>query len=147
MYIMLLLKNFTITNIFRPCPRAAFGYSQYGNSGFLFGGRSQPPGRLNDLYHFCLENYVWTEIKPTGSVPPRRSWLTLTAGYKTMLLIGGLGASDETCPDVWTFDIPKVQGEIRKQPNKSVIEFKNLWKKCSNNFKSPSWSACPQVIL
>ena len=137
----------------RPCPRAAFGYSQSGKSAFLFGGRCSP-GRTNDLFHFDLLSYTWTEIKTSGAIPRERSWMTLTNGNSTMLLYGGLDGADQTVTDIWIFEPDPIIRDLARNvqtgpysKEERVLTVPNLWKKWNSDFTTRSWRLCPEVIL
>ena len=76
----------------RPSPRAAFGYAQTDNVGFIFGGRCAS-GRQNDLHCFDFETRTWSLMKPSepkADLPCGRSWLSLVYNDNSILVYGGL---------------------------------------------------------
>ena len=89
------LKYFKIKDVgARPSPRAAFGYAQTDNVGFIFGGRCAS-GRQNDFHRFDFETRTWTLITPSGpKLPCGRSWLSLIYNDDSVLVYGGLDKHD-----------------------------------------------------
>ena len=90
-------KYFKIKDVgSRPSPRAAFGYAQTANVGFIFGGRCAS-GRQNDFHRLDFETRTWSLIKPSGpqeDLPSGRSWLSLVYNDKSLLVYGGLDKHD-----------------------------------------------------
>ena len=82
----------------RPSPRAAFGYAQTDNVGFIFGGRCAS-GRQNDFHRFDFETRTWSLMKPSGpnaDLPCGRSWLSLVHNDNSVLVYGGLDKHNRT---------------------------------------------------
>ena len=91
-------KYFKIRDVgSRPSPRAAFGYAQTENVGYIFGGRCAS-GRQNDFHRFDFETRTWTFLKPCGpertNLPCGRSWLSLIYNDNSVLVYGGLDKHD-----------------------------------------------------
>ena len=90
-------KYFKIKDVgSRPSPRAAFGYAQTANVGFIFGGRCAS-GRQNDFHRLDFETRTWSLIKPSGpqgDLPCGRSWLSLVYNDNSVLVYGGLDKHD-----------------------------------------------------
>ena len=98
-------KYFKIKDVgSRPSPRAAFGYAQTANVGFIFGGRCAS-GRQNDFHRLDFETRTWSHIKPSGpqsNLPRGRSWLSLVYNDNSVLVYDGLDKHDRKGLKFWT---------------------------------------------
>ena len=80
-------------------------YEPSGGQIFLFGGRDTLP--RNDLWAYSIADRRWTEIQPSGTLPPARSGHTLIfdAGRNRLVAFGGQASGFFS--DVWAFDLTR----------------------------------------
>jgi len=90
----------------QPSPRqdGTIAYDPAGNQLFLFGGQDASSSK-NDLWSWSVDRAQWTQIQPSGALPPARTYHSLVYDSKARRLIvfGGIGSSNFS--DVWAFDI------------------------------------------
>ncbi len=78
-------------------------YDRDSASLFLFGGQANQT--LNDLWVYSLPNQTWTQLQPTGALPPSRLGHTLLTDTKRRRLILFAGQASGFFSDVWAYDI------------------------------------------
>ncbi len=78
-------------------------YDRDSASLFLFGG--QAGQTLNDLWAYSLNTQTWTQLQPTGNLPPTRLGHTLLTDTKRRRLILFAGQARGFFSDVWAYDI------------------------------------------
>jgi hypothetical protein len=82
------------------------------NSMLVFGGSNEyvdpsPYNHYNDLWKFDFTAQTWTELSPSGSLPPERD-AHLACYDQTnnrMLIYGGIANYDIVMNDLWSFDL------------------------------------------
>jgi hypothetical protein len=72
----------------------------------LFGGGSTPAGSLNDTWAYDPATNIWTELKPSGTLPGRRFGHSMAYNPATrrLIMFGGTyfsGDSPENLNDTW----------------------------------------------
>ncbi|KAJ3068896.1 hypothetical protein HK102_007049, partial [Quaeritorhiza haematococci] len=87
-----------------PTPRVGHGSATVGNKIYIWGGRSGADmSPLSDLYAFDTLTNTWSRIPQHGSIPPARSYFSITASDTHIYVFGG-------CPekgrlnDLYAFD-------------------------------------------
>ncbi|XP_025077294.1 LOW QUALITY PROTEIN: kelch domain-containing protein 1-like [Pomacea canaliculata] len=91
-------------NLGVPTPRAAHGMCAVDGNLYIFGGRDIED-RQNDLHIFNIASRKWdTELKVQGIPPAPRSFHSMTAVGKRVVVIGGRGRDNSHFADLHIFD-------------------------------------------
>ena len=71
----------------------------------LFGGMTEN-GPANDLWAYDPAANTWTELEPTGALPPPRSdqVMVYDAAAERLILFGGWDENDKILGDTWAYD-------------------------------------------
>ncbi len=94
-------------------PSARYGHTMttISNTVYLFGGTNTLPASprapsgdlLNDLWNYNFEPNNWTEVHPSGNVPPARHSHAATAYNGLLYLFGGTDGTS-VFDDMWAYD-------------------------------------------
>jgi N-acetylneuraminic acid mutarotase len=96
-----------------PVPSARWGHTMVYDPGdggvYLFGGYRGFKDEANDLWKYDAAANVWTELHPSGDLPPGSYEHTMVydAGTQNLLLFGGLryeGNQAVALDDLWSYD-------------------------------------------
>ena len=90
-----------------PSPRYFHCTAIIKDNVWLFGGTEGNRHLNDDLLQLDMNSYTWTQIRPSGASPQRRSRSSLTAVSDTQLLLhGGDGGDLSILNDTWILDLP-----------------------------------------
>eukprot|EP00347_Sterkiella_histriomuscorum_P006674 403351868 len=92
------------------CPPARAGHSaiQYGDSMYIFGGKDEDNNKLNDIWQFNFNTYIWTEVACGNNpeqMPLPRSGHTASLYKDQMVIFGGIHEVTKELDDMMVFDI------------------------------------------
>jgi len=136
-----------------PSPRRYAGFTTIGTVGYLFGGRSEKQGHLNDLFTLDFVSKTWTPVQCSGDIPSPRSNCAMGVLGGKLFLCGGADR-EKILDECYSFDPNLKEWEKLKVANfqprrghtvtnvndKKVVIFggQDRNKKCTNTF----WSVC-----
>ncbi|KXZ44732.1 hypothetical protein GPECTOR_63g57 [Gonium pectorale] len=89
-----------------PSPRVAHSAAAVGTVLYFFGGRSglaMGEGASNDLYSFDVTTRTWARLEPSGQLPPKRSYHTMTSLGRKLYVFGGCG-EEGRLNDLYEYD-------------------------------------------
>lgn len=89
-----------------PSPRADGGlaYDPAARQILMFGG-ADSSGSTNDLWAYSLDKQYWTQLTPTGTLPPARSYHAVAwdSLRRRLLVFGGISAAN--LADAWAYSL------------------------------------------
>ncbi len=94
-----------------PVPSARFGqalvYVADSRKLVMFGGAADEGSPLNDTWAYDRVKNTWTDLKPSGDLPPARQSMASAydPGANKVVIFGGMGADGSPLNDTWTYDM------------------------------------------
>lgn len=110
----------------RPPPRANHSSSIIQHNLYIFGGWDGSK-RLNDLFVFSLQDFLWSQVVVVGESPAPRAGMELCNVNDKLFLFGGSGPHAFCFNDLYTFD-----------------PVTSTWEHC-NNFRNPDINKNPKA--
>ena len=104
-------NSWTLLNPSGNLPVARNGHNAVytkSNNMFMFGGTIQNASGaiyLNDLWQYDISNNFWTQLTPSGSLPPPRAWHSYVYNANTMLIFGGEANYGAYLNDLWEYSV------------------------------------------
>jgi hypothetical protein len=91
-----------------PSPRfgQAMAYDSTTRQLVMFGGRSETDVPLDDTWTYDSVSNTWTELKPSGALPPARSGHSMAYDpvIRCLVVFGGLDDTGTALGDTWAYD-------------------------------------------
>eukprot|EP01126_Amoeba_proteus_P013943 TRINITY_DN16007_c0_g1_i3.p1 TRINITY_DN16007_c0_g1~~TRINITY_DN16007_c0_g1_i3.p1 ORF type:complete len:336 (-),score=50.79 TRINITY_DN16007_c0_g1_i3:12-959(-) len=87
-----------------PKVRVAHAAAAIGDEIFIFGGRSAEKAELSDLWKWNTQTKQWTELSPSGIIPPGRSYHGAVAIGNYFYVFGGCSSAGRQ-NDIWRYDL------------------------------------------
>ncbi len=94
----------------------------------MFGGRGDAGTSLNDTWAYDPTANAWTELKPSGTLPPARSAHSMAydPGTHRLIMFGGRGDAGTSLNDAWAYD-PATNAWIELKPAGTLPSPRNLF--------------------
>jgi hypothetical protein len=89
----------------KPCPRWQCVSGSVENRFFVFGGEGMDFEVLNDLHMYDHAKKMWVPLRTVEPVPKPRMMHAATVVGDKMVVVGGIGKSDQPLDDVWILEM------------------------------------------